>query len=1219
MPSSILARRHNLGLVSRILTSDQLRADQLLLHGQQALSDPIALSAMGIAPLFGKVGRFVSHGGIEKIFGSSKTAWAHFSQRTLSRVAGFGTEIFAFEGVQRGLRVSIEGAPRSLLEWKSFKEGLLHSSINIGLLKSAGLATANTNLIFNHFATDAAMVAGNQAAAALGMIAPPTQSLVHQWVEAHAMNWQMKAGLAVFHRSFPNLVMKEKALDVNWKSRIASPLQFSPKLASVMAAEGVEPAESRHLQFREKITEHLGRFADYLGENPQALKKIPGLTLFALHGKVAKIEKAIFPEIEIFDFEQGDRLYRAASQFQRVLESWNPRVPLSETVGLITLLEQSLEGNIGTLLVEREVRAFVAKYPSPATSVPKTAKVRARAAVEEAAPREIKPYDLRHYQRDMLEALYNDVLEGTSPWLGLASPMQTGKSFLAGPAIQKLRAAYGAEARFIVLSSAKVITRQVLDDLLEGFPASEVGVYDAHRKEIKSITVASVYTLIRHLDAFSHKGPTILINDEAYFTQAPMYRKIYTHFNLGEIVSEGGREIMKPKAGNGLVLGLSGTGAGLEGYKLSEQLNILDAISLGWIRPMKGDRVVLTIESERKETVEDHDMIWWKATEQNAEALADIYDQKIFGQYRRSSIYVPTIEHAELLKTALRKRHGENHAFAVHSEMQSRGAEGSIDRNFDQVIQHWETNGGAVISIGQLSRGYRGKGIDACFHTYQSSSVELFAQRTGRGWGGNPMETLPEYYVLEVAWDKKSRYANLARLLGLVDYPPRELYSREVSERMEKLKSRQAEKVALTAAVRTAKVVALFERVPLLQEWRRDFSQALDNVGGVNALAKMSGLSVEELTGYALGALPVHDRSVKALQGVMGENWTTRWADNWKSAALELREGLQSVEDSFSRDLINWAEAEANASNLGVLLHRYFPPSKAKKLRGMSALIEELRSAEVLKTLDESALEKLIGRAKQELESQLSPLQKAILNRRIFAEKPELAKGLASEFDRVISAIGNVELNLKIALRREAIRLRQQDVFRERQSLQAEAEKTSSDRDTNPFLDHAVEDLNLSVRTAVCFQREGIKTVRELIEYTEADLLKINNFGRKTLREVKELLATMGLALKRRSEYSAVHAISQQSPPNESVENPLKPFLDIPINENDFSVRARNALDGAGFRYLGELVQRTEAQLLAKKNVGRKTLRELKEILRTYGLHLGMEVLNWSPPLTSED
>ena len=66
MPSSILARRHNLGLVSRILTSDQLRADQLLLHGQQALSDPIALSAMGIAPLFGKVGRFVSHGGDRK-------------------------------------------------------------------------------------------------------------------------------------------------------------------------------------------------------------------------------------------------------------------------------------------------------------------------------------------------------------------------------------------------------------------------------------------------------------------------------------------------------------------------------------------------------------------------------------------------------------------------------------------------------------------------------------------------------------------------------------------------------------------------------------------------------------------------------------------------------------------------------------------------------------------------------------------------------------------------------------------------------------------------------------------------------------------------------------------------------------------------------------------------------------------------------------------------
>jgi DNA-directed RNA polymerase subunit alpha len=58
-----------------------------------------------------------------------------------------------------------------------------------------------------------------------------------------------------------------------------------------------------------------------------------------------------------------------------------------------------------------------------------------------------------------------------------------------------------------------------------------------------------------------------------------------------------------------------------------------------------------------------------------------------------------------------------------------------------------------------------------------------------------------------------------------------------------------------------------------------------------------------------------------------------------------------------------------------------------------------------------------------------------------------------------------------------------------------------------------IEDLDFSVRTSNCLRREGIGTVGELIQRTESDLMAIRNFGRKSLVEVREKLATMNLAL----------------------------------------------------------------------------------------------------------
>ncbi len=65
----------------------------------------------------------------------------------------------------------------------------------------------------------------------------------------------------------------------------------------------------------------------------------------------------------------------------------------------------------------------------------------------------------------------------------------------------------------------------------------------------------------------------------------------------------------------------------------------------------------------------------------------------------------------------------------------------------------------------------------------------------------------------------------------------------------------------------------------------------------------------------------------------------------------------------------------------------------------------------------------------------------------------------------------------------------------------------------NENLDRSVEELELSVRSYNCLKNANITTIRELVQKTEQEMLKTKNFGRKSLNEIKEILAAMGLSL----------------------------------------------------------------------------------------------------------
>ncbi len=90
--------------------------------------------------------------------------------------------------------------------------------------------------------------------------------------------------------------------------------------------------------------------------------------------------------------------------------------------------------------------------------------------------------------------------------------------------------------------------------------------------------------------------------------------------------------------------------------------------------------------------------------------------------------------------------------------------------------------------------------------------------------------------------------------------------------------------------------------------------------------------------------------------------------------------------------------------------------------------------------------------------------------------------------------------------------------------------------------------------------------------------------------------------------------MAEEQPP----EPIFNPNLLRKVDELELSVRSANCLKNDNIVYIGDLVQKSEQEMLRTPNFGRKSLNEIKEVLIQMGLHLGMEVANW-PPENVED
>ncbi|MCO4321844.1 DNA-directed RNA polymerase subunit alpha [Aliidiomarina quisquiliarum] len=90
--------------------------------------------------------------------------------------------------------------------------------------------------------------------------------------------------------------------------------------------------------------------------------------------------------------------------------------------------------------------------------------------------------------------------------------------------------------------------------------------------------------------------------------------------------------------------------------------------------------------------------------------------------------------------------------------------------------------------------------------------------------------------------------------------------------------------------------------------------------------------------------------------------------------------------------------------------------------------------------------------------------------------------------------------------------------------------------------------------------------------------------------------------------------LRDKSEPEEKEEKPeFDPILLRPVDDLELTVRSANCLKAEAIQYIGDLVQRTEVELLKTPNLGKKSLTEIKDVLASRGLSLGMRLENWPP------
>lgn len=150
------------------------------------------------------------------------------------------------------------------------------------------------------------------------------------------------------------------------------------------------------------------------------------------------------------------------------------------------------------------------------------------------------------------------------------------------------------------------------------------------------------------------------------------------------------------------------------------------------------------------------------------------------------------------------------------------------------------------------------------------------------------------------------------------------------------------------------------------------------------------------------------------------------------------------------------------------------------------------------------------------------------------------------------------------------------------------------------ILETPISDFELSVRSRNCLEKMNIRTVGDLLNITEAELLSYKNFGETSLQEIKVILESKSLHLGmylEEKQFSTAETSEHDIAEDQSLTNKF-------VDDLQLSVRSRTCLQKLGIRTIGDLVRRTDAELLGVKNFGVTSLNEIKKALTNLGLSL---------------
>lgn len=142
--------------------------------------------------------------------------------------------------------------------------------------------------------------------------------------------------------------------------------------------------------------------------------------------------------------------------------------------------------------------------------------------------------------------------------------------------------------------------------------------------------------------------------------------------------------------------------------------------------------------------------------------------------------------------------------------------------------------------------------------------------------------------------------------------------------------------------------------------------------------------------------------------------------------------------------------------------------------------------------------------------------------------------GRITDYDKLTMEVWtDATISPRDALSKAADILREHlDIFidpKERTAGMADARIEKSQHEENKHLSRSVNELELSVRAANCLKNANIKTIADLVQKTEGEMLRTKNFGRKSLNEIKEILNEMGLSLGAQVEAGSSHNGSPKS------------------------------------------------------------------------------------------